>query len=108
MAAVTASEDSGTFPAVLLPTAVLYDERLSDSSKILWALLYQYAQTHGSASFEMTTEQMMSLSGAAKASVVKRRKELVAAGWLSEQVLRGLARTNLYTVRTPADPVPAQ
>lgn len=89
------------WPYVPFPTAILLDEHLSDAAKVLWALLYQVSLTGDGGPFEMTVEEMMELSGGAKGSVIKRKKELVDAGWLEETALRGLGRANLYIVRTP-------
>lgn len=96
------------WPHVPLPLGLLLFEGISDSAKVLWALLYQVSVTGGGASFEMSVEQMVSLSHGSKPSIIKRKKELVDAGWLDETALRGLGRTNLYTVRIPNSEVPAE
>ncbi|WP_193614319.1 hypothetical protein [Nocardioides lijunqiniae] len=100
---MTETGGSAAYPHVPVPTAILLDEDLSDSAKVLWALLYQVAITSRGNPFEMTIEDMMELSRAAKGSVIKRKKELVDAGWLEETALRGLGLANLYSIAAPGE-----
>lgn len=105
-------EQAPPFPHVPMPTALLFAPDLSDSAKMMWAVLYQFSLTEDGgggvgSSFEITVDEMMRLTGAARASVLKRKKELVENDWLVEVGLRGLGRTNLYTIQVPGQGVPA-
>lgn len=91
----------GGHPSVPMPVALLLDGSISEGAKVLWAMLFQYSLTGGGEVFEMSQDEMASLSGASAPSVRKRRDELVKAGWLDVTVLPGLARKQHITVKVP-------
>lgn len=95
------------FAFVPMPTDVLFDVRLSDGAKVLWAVLYQIETTGDGPPFEITVNGMVELTRRSKPTVIKHKKELVDSGWLQEVAWRGLGQTNLYRVVVPGSHSPA-
>lgn len=89
------------FQHVAIPLALLHDQDISEGAKVLWALLYQVSLTDDGNTFEMTFDELIALTGVTRPSLAKRRDELVASGWISAMVPRGLGRKQQFTVHTP-------
>lgn len=102
-----ATTHRGSF--VKMPTAVLYDDRLSDGDIIAYAVLRNYAwalDTQTIRPFEMTADQLAALLGKSRRRATERVAALKAAGWLKVDGRRGLNQPNRYTVVAP-DEFPA-
>lgn len=84
-----------------LADALTFDPEVSDGALRAYSVLAAYARSVGSATFELSGDQLGTLLGRSHDQATRRTRELERLGLLTVRRRRGYGMPNLFTVLDP-------